>query len=387
MTSQPGEKPDKQQRHPKRSKYGEGSVFYREDRNQWVAQIRLENGKKKQFYFEKEKDAQRGLRHALFELEQGTLATGPQQTLKTYLEQWFEQVHKLQVRESTYKMNKVLLETHIIPALGHVKVKSLTAQRVQALYAAKQDEELSAGYIRIMHALLHKALENAVRWRLISINVCDDVTPPRVGKRDVHPLSIEQIRSLLITAKGHALETFLTVAITTGMRHGELVGLRWQDINFEEGSLFVHRTVQYTRNRFQESEPKTPQSRRRILLSPFVLVKLHEHRAAQEQHRIKAGSMWRNRGLVFCNKEGEFLYPGPLMKQFHALLARAGLPPMHIHDLRHSAATVLLSKGVNPKQVQELLGHSQINMTIGKYGHVLPSMQKEIADKFDDLLS
>jgi integrase len=149
----------------------------------------------------------------------------------------------------------------------------------------------------------------------------------------------------------------------------------------------VHRTARYSVNSFKEGEPKTPQSRRRILLPSFVLEKLQEHRVAQDQHRVQAGEKWRNRNLVFCNKDGEFLYPDPLMKRFHALLAQAGLPAMHLHDLRHSAATILLSMGVNPKQVQELLGHSQINMTIGEYGHVFPSMQKEIAEKFDDLLS
>jgi integrase len=170
------------------------------------------------------------------------------------------------------------------------------------------------------------------------------------------------------------------------MRHGELTGLQWSDIHFEEGSLSVHRTVNWLgRYKYVEREPKTEQSRRKIVLPAFVLQLLKEHRARQKEIRLKAGSSWQDRNLVFCNRRGGFLFPDRLLQKFYRVLEDAGLPRMRFHDLRHSAATILLSMGVNIKVVQEILGHSQVSLTLRKYGHVLPTMQQEAMNKMDEL--
>ena len=369
-----------------RRKYGEGSVFQRTD-GRWVAQIRLENGKLKQIYRKSEKEANIALRKALHEQEQGTLATGPQQTLKMYLEQWLEQVHKPSAHSiGTYNMYRTIIQKHIIPSLGHVRLQRLTPQQVQAFYASKLHEGLSQKRVKSIHAVLHKALENAVKWNLIGRNVCDLVNPPIPKRHEIQPLTWEQAQRLLQTARDHKLEALLTVAITTGMRRGELLGLHWQDIDLKTGSLQVRRSVnRIGKHGLVVSEPKTAMSRRKITLPAFVVDILKQHRVRQQEMKEKALGLWRETDIVFCNLYGGYIEPSNLHEWFKKLLKSAELPNIRFHDLRHSAATILLSMGVHPKVVQELLGHSNISMTIDIYSHVLPSMQQEAMGKMDDL--
>src|SRR3989440_2738314 len=161
--------------------HGEGTIYHRKD-GRWVASITLENRKRKYFYGETRKEVQEKLKVALHEQQQGTLPTGPQQTVKQYLEHWLEEVHKPTIRLSTYERYRVILDKHIVPALGHLQVQKLTPQHIQAFYAHLLKEGFSPKTVRITHAVLHKALENAVRWRLVARNVCDDVSLPRQTK-------------------------------------------------------------------------------------------------------------------------------------------------------------------------------------------------------------
>jgi integrase len=234
--------------------------------------------------------------------------------------------------------------------------------------------------------MLHKALDHAVRWGLVPRNVCDAVSLPKKTRHEMQPLTEKQARQLLIAARGHSLEGLLTLAVTTGMRSGELLALKWQDINFDTGSLHIRRTMGYISGRgYLEFEPKTSRSRRKIVLPPFVCEALKQHRTRQLEARLKAGDRWQDRDLVFCNIYGGYLDPAHLRQRFDKLLKEADLPDVRFHDLRHSAATILLSMGVPAKVVQEILGHSQISMTMDIYSHVLPDMQQEAMDKMDEL--
>jgi integrase len=391
------EKQPQEEKQPKERKkrkrggrraHGTGSVFLRTDRKgkQWVAQIILDNGKTRQRYFWTQAEAADALNEMLYEQKRGMLAIGPKQKLKDYLEQWFEEVRRPNLRLSSYLRYRGVLNNHILPELGNIPLQSLTAQKVQSFYARKRKEGLSASSLHTIHKVLHGALDTAVQWNLVSRNVCDAVSLPSDIPRKVEPLTPEQAQHLLTTLKGHELEPLITLALTTGMRHGELTGLQWSDIHFEEGSLSVHRTVNWLgRYKYVEREPKTEQSRRKIVLPAFVLQLLKEHRAHQKEIRLKAGSSWQDRNLVFCNRRGGFLFPDRLLQKFYRVLEDAGLPRMRFHDLRHSAATILLSMGVNIKVVQEILGHSQVSLTLRKYGHVLPTMQQEAMNKMDEL--
>lgn len=365
--------------------HGEGSIFQRKD-GRWAATITLEGQKRKTFYGKTRKEVQEKLRVALNEQKQGTLVTGPQQTVKQYLEHWFEDVHRPTLRVSSYTRYRSLLNNHILPVLGDIQLQKLTAQHVQALYARKAKEGLSSKSIQNIHGLLHKALDNAVKWGLVSRNVCNVVSTPRLIRHEIHPLTREQAQKFLEKVRGQKLEAILTLALTTGMRRGELLALRWQDINFETMSLHVSRTVsRIAGHGYVENDPKTSRSRRMIMLPLFIIEMLNQHRFNQEKARLKAGVRWKEQGLVFSNTHGGYLHPDYLLVRFHRLLKEIGLPDMRFHDLRHSAATILLSMGVHPKVVQELLGHSQISMTMDIYAHVLPSMQKEAMGKLNDL--
>lgn len=323
---------------------------------------------------------------ALHELEQGTLTTGPQQTVKQFLEYWLEDVHKVKVRPITYEGHRGIIQRHLLPALGHIRLQKLTVQHIQALYVKKLKEELSVGTVRNIHAVLHTALGYAKRIKLVGNNVCDDVELPGRKQHDAKVLTPEQAQMFLLKVREHHLETLITLTLATGMRRSEVLGLHWQDIDLEKGSLHVRHTLVYVPNHgLKEGEPKTETSKRKIVLPQFVIEVLKRHRTIQLEARLKAGTEWIDRDLVFPNKHGDYLLPTTLGKQFTQLLQDVGLPHMRFHDLRHSAATLLLSMGVSMKVVQELLGHSSFSTTANVYSHVLPSMQQEAMAKMDTL--
>ncbi len=372
-----------EKKHRRRG-HGEGSIFQRKD-GRWVAQITLENGEIKQYYRKSQQDALKVLRKAQLEQEQGRLATGPRQTVRQYLEYWLE-IHQATLKLSTCALYRRHLDNHILPGLGHYQLQSLTADQVQAFYAKKQKEGLSASTLRLLHAILYTAFKDAVQWKRLSHNVCDAVKLPRLNQHEVRPLDQEQARRLLAVAKGTPLECLLTLALVTGMRLGEILALRWIDISFEEKTLQVRHTVDFIQGRgYVETEPKTARSRRTLALPQIAMDALKQHRTAQLETRLQVGARWKEQGLVFPNGCGWYLGRTRIHQIFKKLLLEAGLPPMRFHDLRHSAATILLSMGVNAKVVQEILGHSNISMTLGVYGHVLPSMQRDAMDDMDRL--
>jgi integrase len=210
---------------------------------------------------------------------------------------------------------------------------------------------------------------------------------------EIQPLNQEQIRRFLAAARGHRLEALFVLALATGMRKGELMALKWQDINFSTGMLQVRRILTHMpaklhgKGGYVEAEPKTERSRRSIAIAPFALEKLKEHHVRQLEAKRKAGPLWQENDLVFCSSVGGHLHTSrDVFVQFKRLLQQAELPAIRFHDLRHSAATMLLSLGIHPKVVQEMLGHSQIGMTMDIYSHVLPTMQAEAMSKLNDVL-
>lgn len=368
--------------------HGEGSIYQRSD-GRWAASITLEGGnrKRKTFYGKTRKEVQEKLRVALNDQKQGTLVTGPKQTLETYLYQWLEDVYKPTVRSSTYVQYKWAIRRHLVPALGNITLQKLTPERVQTFYARLLEEGLKASTIGVVHAVLHKALENAVRWNLVARNVSSLVSLPRIVEHEVQALTPEQARTLVEAAKGYRIEALIILALATGARHGELLALRWQDVDLERKVLHIRHTVTRLGGYgFVENEPKTRSGRRRITLPDFAVDALKAHRLKTEEVRLEAGDKWVEQGLVFPNIYGGFINPSVVRRWFRVILKKAGLPDMRFHDLRHSAATILLTMGVHPKAVQERLGHSNITMTMNTYSHVLPSVQQDVASKMDDAL-
>lgn len=272
--------------------------------------------------------------------------------------------------------------------LGHIQLAKLTRQDIQTFYGKLPAKKLGASRINFIHATLHKALKDAVDAGLLSDNVCHGAKIPRIDNPERPALTPEEARQFLNAAKGDRLEALFTLAIATGMRHGELCGLKWKDINLEQGYLQVRRTKHYLRGYgVVELEPKTKQSKRRISLPAFLLDTLKQHRVRQLEERLAKGIGWEENDLVFPNTRGRFLYAQQLNNAFYKVLTQAGLPPMHFHDLRHSAATILLTMGVNPKAVQEILGHSDISITLRIYGHVLPGVHDQAMESMGEVLN
>ena len=279
-----------------------------------------------------------------------------------------------------------------MPALGHHQLQKLSAQHLQSFYTKKLNEGLAATTVASFHNMLHKALDTAVKWSLASRNVCDLVSPPRAKRFEFQPLAVEQVHRLLAAAHGHRMEALFSLALATGMRRGELLGLKWQDINFSTGTLQIRRILTRVPTTmpgkgYVEAEPKTQKSRHSVIVAHFALEALRQHRIRQLEAKLKAGASWQEHDYVFCTSIGTHLNPDrDILCQLKVLLQKAGLPDVRFHDLRHSAATLLLSEGVHPKVVQELLGHSQISMTIDVYSHALPSMQQDAISRLNDTL-
>jgi integrase len=373
---------------PRRAR-GEGSIYQRKD-GRFVASLPVEGpGRARKYFYGKTRAEVRAkLQQAQLEQKQGLLATGPRQTVQQFLEHWLENVHKPHIRANSYRIYRQLFDNYILPALGSYQLQKLSPQHIDELYARKLSEGYAAETVRSIHRVLHRALEDAVKWGLVSVNVCDKVNQPRAVKFETHPLTGEQARQLLEVARGSDIEVMLKLALTTGMRIGELVGLRWADIDFQEVSLQIRHTVsRIGRRGIVENDPKTESSKRKIMLPRFVLDALQQHREHQAGLQSKAGAAWQEKDVVFSNRYGGFLERSNIVRRFKELLKEAGLPAMRFHDLRHSAATILLKMGIHPKQVQELLGHSSFKITMDRYSHILPSMQREMMEKIDNFFT
>ncbi len=264
----------------------------------------------------------------------------------------------------------------------------VSPDELQALYSRKMEEGLAPRTVGHLHRVLHRALADAVRWGRVGRNVCDVVRPPKVQAQEVRALSPDETRQLLTAAAGDPLEALYVLAVTVGLRQGELLGLKWQDVDLDGRRLQVRRSIaRLNGHGWLEQEPKSAGSRRSVSLTPLAVAVLQRHRQRQLERRVKALA-WEDNGFVFANEVGRPMTPQNLtQRSFQPLLERAGLPRMRFHDLRHTAATLLLAQGVHPKVVQEMLGHASIALTLDTYSHVVPGLQAEAATKMEALLA
>jgi integrase len=264
-----------------------------------------------------------------------------------------------------------------------VKVDKLSPAHLQALYRSKLDENLSGRTVQYLHVVIHRALKQVLRWGLVARNVAEAVDPPKVMKKEMKRLSSQQARQLLIAAASDRLEALYVLAVHTGLRQGELLGLRWDDIDLEGSILRVRRTL----SDGEFTVPKTTRSRRSVRLTAAAVEALKRHSARQADEMTRVGDIYQDQGLVFASEIGTPLNRHNLsQRSFKPLLKRAGLPKIRFHDLGHTAATLLLTKNVNPKVVSEMLGHATVAKTLDMDSHVLPNMQESAASAMEDVL-
>jgi len=246
---------------------------------------------------------------------------------------------------------------------------------------------LSATTVRQVHAILHRAFKQAVGWDLMYRNPTDFTTRPRVERVETTVLSPAQVQGFLAAADGTRYEAMFALAVMTGMRQGELLGLRWRDVDMDAVEIQVRHSLQRIGGKFEFVEPKSVKSRRRIALGTRAIEALRRHRARQTEERLKIGQPWHDLDLVFTNKIGRPVEITNLThRHFRPLLRKAGLPTIRFHDLRHTAATLMLGAEVNVKVVSEVLGHSQTAFTMDRYQHVSTAMQRRASEAVETLL-
>jgi len=352
----------------------EGSIYKRKKDGLWVAQYLVDTPegktKRKYIYGRKRKDVADKLAEVQKERGDGLLLDAGNLTVAEFLANWLES-EKEAVRESTHNRREQVLRLHVYPHIGCTKLTKLNALHVQRLYARKLDEGLSPGTVRLINANLSKALQKAVRWRLVSVNVARAATAPKNRAEEVKPLTREQVKQLLEAARGDRFECLYILAVTCGLRRGELLGLKYEDIDLKRGTLQVRRSV----SKGKTNLPKTSKSRRSIKLSHTAMEALKRHKKRQTVLS----------GWVFCTREGTPISSQNLLwKAWDDIRRKAQLPEgTHLHQLRHTCATLLLQENVHPKLVSSLLGHSTIKQTLDTYSHVLDNMLGSVADGMD----
>jgi integrase len=373
---------------------GEGSIYPHKKNGKKVGYrgaywIHTAEGPKRRYVSGKTRDEVHDkLIEALGNRAQGFVFDAGSLTIGEYLGRWLKDSVRGTVRVSTYEVTRHMVEPHIIPVLGRIKLKDLNPAHVRGFYREKLDSGLSAATVRKMHGALHKALKQAVSDGLIPRNVCEAVKPPKVERKEITPLDRDQARALLEAATSDRSEALYVLAVHTGMREGELLGLKWEDVDLERGVLRLRRALVREGGKTVLGDLKTPKSRRSVRLTRAAVKALRDHLERQMEEIERMCSLYQPGGLVFATESGTLINPSNLRnRSFKPLLKRAGLPDICFHDLRHTCATLLLSQGTHPKLVQELLGHATIAMTLDTYSHFLPSMGDQTVRAMEAALS
>lgn len=373
-----------------RREQGSGAVYRRSSDGRYVAVVDLgwKDGKRQRrsFVSATEGGAIAKLNRAMAQLGRGALMAADKQTVAQFLDHWLAAVVKPTLRPKTYQSYESICRIHIIPAIGRRRLDKLGVQHVAAMLADCQAAGCSPTTVRYVRTVLKKALADAVRWEVIPRNVAALVKPPLATRFEGKPLSPEDAGRFLLAARGDRLEALFTVAVALGLRLGEAFGLRWQDVNLDTGTLTVRHQLQRIDKVYRLTEPKSPRSRRTLPLPAPVLASLKAHRQRQLEDRLLAGGRWDGSwNLVFCSTIGTPLDDANVRTAYAAILDKAGLEHRRFHDLRHSAGSFLVARGVHPRVVMEILGHSDIRITMNLYAHVIDASVKDALDQWESV--
>lgn len=333
------------------------------------------------------KDAERYLTKVQRELDTQTFVEASPQPLNDFLDTWLSTSAEPRLSTRSLADYRSLLDRHIRPPLGHRSLAQLSPRDIQSTYAQLQARGLSARTVRYAHSVLHSALDQAVKWKLIRENPAKTVDLPRFQQREMRVLTARQARAFLGAAAHDRWHALWHLLLTTGMRPGEALGLRWADV--EGDKLRIRRNlVRLGNGRWETKEPKTGKGRRTIVLAKTTTSLLQQHRRLQAAERLRAGATYSDHGLVFAAANGSPLdWRLVAQRHFHRIIKAAGLPHIRPYDLRHTCATLLIAAGENVKVVSERLGHSTAAMTLDVYTHVLPDMQEAATARLERLLA
>lgn len=395
------EKTIKQPDKKTRRGHNEGTIVERSD-GRWCAAVTIgyKNGKvdRKWLYGKTRAEVAGKLTSALNKQQQGLPIVGEKQTVKQFLEQWLEDSVKISTRPATYVSYKHLVELHIMPEIGHIKLAKLSPQHVQLMiknlmakdcHSKKKDGEvkkLSNRSISYCLTVLRMALKKAESFGQIARNVALLVDAPKVEQYEVKPMDSEEAQKFLNVIKGDRLEALFRVGLAVGMRRGEVLALKWSDVDLESAVLRVTGSLQRLQGKLIVQPPKTKKSTRALKIPKSLLAILREHRTRQLEERLKT-EHWQDNDLVFCTSIGTYIEPRNVRRKLDELMKDSGMRYFRLHDIRHFFASLLLAQGVELKMVSELLGHSSIRITGDIYAHVMPAAKDEAIDMLDNLLN
>jgi integrase len=339
--------------------------------------------------FPTRKAAQAALTTVLCSLESGVYTERKDVTLGEFLREEWLPVTQNTIRSTTHASYTTHVKKHIVPTLGRVKLQKLTPVMINALYAQLLKDGkvcgkggLSANSVRRVHATLHRALNDAVRWDRLFRNPCDAADPPRLGAdlgEKTHAWTNLELRKFLESVKNERLYPLWLALAMTGLRRGEALALRWADVDLERARLSVRRSLVPINGTVEVHEPKTSRGRRLVALDPFTVSVLRAWGSRQKEERLEWGPGWTDSELVFTRPDGKLIHPERVSKAFRAAVKKTGLPPIHLHDLRHTHATLALEAGVHPKVVSDRLGHATVAITLDIYSHAIPALSEEAA--------
>lgn len=376
----------------KRRGDGEGSIYQAKD-GRWRAEISLGykpdgKPKRKVIYGKTRLDVSTALNKALSAHGAGQNIKPERQSLADFMTEWLENTVKLKNKPQTWRSYEWLVRVHINPSIGKHPLQKVSRPILQTMIREKQAQGLSPTTIRHINATLKSALSRAVKDGTLLSNPAKLTDLPRVKRFQAQVLTPEQAKVLIIYLAGHQHEALYVMALSMGLRRGELLGLRWSDVDLEHAVLDVRHSLHRVKgDGLHLGEPKSERAKRKLRIPQVCLTALVRWRLLQAQHKQWAGLKWTEEDFVFTGAAGKPLHPDEISRELPAILTAAGLPKMRLHDLRHGCASLLLAQGVHARAIMEQMGHSSFQITMDLYSHVLPALRNEVADRMDEVFS
>jgi Site-specific recombinase XerC len=380
----------------KRTSHGNGTIYQRSD-GRWTGQMTVaidpitKKQKRKTVYAKTKREVQEKLLILQYQKHTTGFISTDKTTVGAWLDKWLEVYAKPHLRTKTWESYGWLIRVHLKPSIGEIVLSKLQTSDVQQMYNAKlrtdEHEGVSARTIRYMHSILGAAIKQAVRENLVARNVVAFAKPPSSQKAEMHLWNSDQVKIFLDKSTDNRFYPVFLLALGCGMRRGEIIGLQWQDVDLDNGIVHIQQSLVTTNSGLKMESPKTPRSRRAIPLPEEVVKALKHLRLRQNEEKIRYRDIYQDDGFVFTWEQGKVIDPNYITHLFARLATEAGLPAIRFHDLRHLHATNLLELGVNPKVVQERLGHSSITVTMDIYSHVSKGMQESASVLVNGLLA
>lgn len=338
----------------------------------------------------RKKEAEKVMAEMITKIEHGTYVEPSKMTLNDLLEQWLESYCKPNLQPRSYESYRMIARRHFAESLGKIKLQDLKPIHIQS-YQTEKLKDLSGTTVQNHHHILSQAIKYGIRLQLIETNPVEVIKAPPRDEPQLQYLDREGVNKVLELSKGKWLHPYIYVAIHTGMRRGEMLGLEWDRVDLKGGKISVVQTLQRVRNEgLIFKKPKTKSSKRMITISQDVVKVLKKLKKRQAKLRLKYKNYYQEKNLVFCeerkSRAGEPCNPYTVTRRWNRIADKAGYPDVRLHDLRHTHATLLLSAGVNVKIIQERMGHAKVTTTLDTYSHVVPTLQREAAEKLDSMI-